>query len=45
MNLAKSELVPVDVVPFIENLVGILGCKTICLLMKYLGLPLSRSLK
>ena len=40
INLGKSELVPVGDVADIEDLVGLLGCKTNALTMKYLGLPL-----
>ncbi len=45
MNLGKSELVPVGDVPFIEDLAGMLGCKTSCLPMNYLGLPLGAKFK
>jgi hypothetical protein len=45
VNLAKSELVPMGDVPFIEDLAGILGCKTSCLPMNYLGLPLGAKFK
>ena len=45
VNLAKSELVPMGDVPFIEDLAGILGCKTSCLSMNYLGLPLGAKFK
>lgn len=40
INLAKSELVPVDNVENVDGLYGILGCRVSSLLMKYLGLPL-----
>uniref|UniRef100_A0A2N9I0Y1 Protein kinase domain-containing protein n=1 Tax=Fagus sylvatica TaxID=28930 RepID=A0A2N9I0Y1_FAGSY len=45
INLGKSELVPVRDVADIENLAGILGCKTSSLSMKYLGLPLGARFK
>uniref|UniRef100_A0A2N9HRX8 Reverse transcriptase zinc-binding domain-containing protein n=1 Tax=Fagus sylvatica TaxID=28930 RepID=A0A2N9HRX8_FAGSY len=40
INLGKSELVPIGDVHHIEDLAGILGCKTNILPMNYLGLPL-----
>ena len=40
INLDKSKLVPVGVVPNVEMLVDVLGCKRGSLPMKYLGLPL-----
>uniref|UniRef100_A0A2N9EFL4 Reverse transcriptase domain-containing protein n=1 Tax=Fagus sylvatica TaxID=28930 RepID=A0A2N9EFL4_FAGSY len=45
INLGKSELVPVGVVPCIEELADILGCKTSKLPIKYLGLPLGAKFK
>ena len=45
VNLGKSELVPVGDVPLIEDLAGMLGCKTSCLPMTYLGLPLGAKFK
>uniref|UniRef100_A0A2N9GBW4 DUF3752 domain-containing protein n=1 Tax=Fagus sylvatica TaxID=28930 RepID=A0A2N9GBW4_FAGSY len=45
INLGKSEMVPVGEVPFFEELVGILGCHTASLPMKYLGLPLGATYK
>uniref|UniRef100_A0A2N9I8K0 non-specific serine/threonine protein kinase n=1 Tax=Fagus sylvatica TaxID=28930 RepID=A0A2N9I8K0_FAGSY len=45
INLGKSELVPVRDVADIENLAGILGCKTSSLPMKYLGLSLGERFK
>ena len=41
----KSELVPVGVVPCIEEFADILECKTSKLPMKYLGLPLGANFK
>ena len=43
--MGKSELVPVGVVPKIEMLVDVLGCKQGSLPMKYLGLPLGGKFK
>ena len=40
INMGKSELVPVGVVPNIVDMVDVLGCKQGSFLMKYLGLPL-----
>ena len=45
INLDKSELVPVGVVPNFEMLVDALGCKQGSLAMKYLGLPLGAKWK
>ncbi|KAF5458832.1 hypothetical protein F2P56_022833, partial [Juglans regia] len=45
INLVKSELVPVGVVPDVEILATTLGCKITSLPMKYLGLPLGASFK
>jgi hypothetical protein len=45
VNLGKSELVPVGAVPCIDDLADILGCKTSCLPMTYLGLPLGAKFK
>ncbi len=41
--LGKSELVQVGDMPVLEDLANILGCKTMTLPMKYLGLPLWRN--
>ena len=40
INLEKSKLVPMGDVANIEDLVGLLDCKTNALPMKYMGLPL-----
>ena len=40
INLLKSELVPIGIVPKLEELVEILGCRQSSLPLKYLGLPL-----
>ena len=45
INLDKSELVPMGVVPNFEMLVDALGCKQGLLPMKYLGLPLGAKWK
>jgi hypothetical protein len=45
INLGKSELVPVGAVADIEELAGLLGCKTSALPMKYLGLLLGAQFK
>ena len=45
INLGKSEMVPVGVVPNMENLAGILGCNCAALPIKYLGLPLGAKFK
>jgi hypothetical protein len=45
INLGKSELVHVGDVADIEELAGLLGCKTSALPMKYLGLPLGARFK
>ena len=45
INLDKSKLVPIGVVPNFEMLVDVLGCKQSSLPMKYLGLPLALGAK
>ena len=45
INLDKSKLVPVGVIPNSEHLVDALGCKQGSLPMKYLGLPLGAKWK
>jgi hypothetical protein len=45
INLEKSKLVFVGDVANIEDLVGLLGCKTNALPMKYMGLPLGARFK
>ena len=45
INMGKSELVLVDVVPNIADVVDVLGCKQDSFLMKYLGLPLGANVK
>jgi hypothetical protein len=45
INLSKSELVPVDSVPNVSVLAGILGCRVSALPLMYLGLPLGASFK
>jgi hypothetical protein len=45
INLGKSEMVPIGEVPHLEDLAGILGCKTRILPMHYLGLPLGAKFK
>uniref|UniRef100_A0A2N9JAL9 Reverse transcriptase domain-containing protein n=1 Tax=Fagus sylvatica TaxID=28930 RepID=A0A2N9JAL9_FAGSY len=45
INLCKSEMVSVGCVPDLENLAGIMGCKTAQLPMNYLGLPLGAKFK
>uniref|UniRef100_A0A2N9H6K9 Importin N-terminal domain-containing protein n=1 Tax=Fagus sylvatica TaxID=28930 RepID=A0A2N9H6K9_FAGSY len=45
INLRKSEMVPIGDVPHLEDLAGILGCKTSILPMQYLGLPLGAKYK
>jgi len=45
INMGKSELVPVDVVPNIAVRVDVLGCKQSSFPMKYLGLSLSANVK
>ena len=40
VNLAKSEMVPVGVVPNLRSLVELMGCNIRSLPMTYLGLPL-----
>ena len=39
-NLHELEVVPVGDVPYLEELVAVLGCKLSTLPMTYLGLPL-----
>jgi hypothetical protein len=43
INLAKSVLVHVGIVDIVDELAGILGCRTSSLLLKYLGIPLGAS--
>ncbi len=45
INLGKSKMVPVGVVPNMEDLMSILGCLQISFPMKYLGLPLGAKFK
>ena len=45
INLDKSKLVPMGVVPNFETLVDALGCKQGSIPMKYLGLPLGAKWK
>lgn len=45
INLAKSKLFHIGVVPNIEDLAWILGCKIGVLLSTYLGLPLGAAFK
>lgn len=45
INLLKSELVPIGIVPKLEELVEILGCRQSSLPLKYLGLPLGATHK
>ena len=45
VNLGKSELVPVGVIPNIEILVDALGCKQGTLPFKYLTIPLGAKFK
>ena len=45
INMGKSELVPVGVVPNIADMVDGLGCKQGSFPMKYLGLPLGANVK
>jgi hypothetical protein len=45
INLAKFVLVHVGIVDNVDELAGILGCKTSSLLLKYLGIPLGASYK
>jgi hypothetical protein len=40
INLSKSKMILVGVVPNLEELVRIVWCETTSLLIKYLGLPL-----
>jgi hypothetical protein len=39
INLSKSELVPIDKVPNVSKLAGVLGCEVSELPFSYLGLP------
>lgn len=43
VNLAKSELIPVDNVDDVDGLADILGCKVSSLPLMYLDLPLGAS--
>ena len=43
--MGKPELVHVGVVPYIANMVNVLGCKQGSFPMKYLGLPLSANVR
>ena len=45
INMGKSELVPVGVVPNIADMVDVLGCKQGSFPMKYLGLLLGANVK
>ena len=45
INLLKSELVLIDIMPNIEESVEILGCRQSSLPLKYLGLPLGATHK
>ena len=45
INMGKSELVLVGVVPNIADVVDVLGCKQDSFLMKYLGLSLGANVK
>ncbi|KAF5472823.1 hypothetical protein F2P56_009502 [Juglans regia] len=45
VNLAKSEVVPMGLVPNVESLASILDCKISQLSMKYLGFPLGADFK
>jgi hypothetical protein len=45
INLGKSELVPVESVPGVDELALILSCQVYNLPMKYLGLPLDARFK
>ena len=45
INMGKSELVLVGVVPNIADVVDVLGCNQDSFLMKYLGLPLGANVK
>jgi hypothetical protein len=45
INLAKSEIVPINDVGDVGGLAHILGCRLSSLPMKYLGLPLGASYK
>ena len=45
INFLKSELVPIGIVPNMEELVEILGCRQPSLPLKYLGLPLGATHK
>lgn len=45
VNLAKSNLIPVENVDQVGRMAGILGCGIASLQVKYLGLPLGVSYK
>lgn len=45
MNLGKSKMVAVGVVPNINSLASLLDCKVSSLPMKYLGFPLGSTYK
>ena len=45
INMGKSELFPMGVVPNIVDKVNVLGCKQGSFPMKYLGLPLGANVK
>ena len=45
INMGKSELVLVGVVPNIADMVDVLGCKQGSFPMKYLGLPLGANVR
>jgi hypothetical protein len=45
VNLSKSSLVPVGSLDDVDHLAGSMGCGTIVLPLKYLGLPLGASFK
>lgn len=45
INLATSEMVRLGLATTSEDLVSALDCRLLCLLIKYLGLPLGANLK
>ena len=45
INMGKSELVPMGVVPNIVDMVDVLGCKRGSFPMQYLGLPLGANVR
>ena len=45
MNLAKLEITPIGVLPGLDSLAAILGCRTSMLPISYLGLPLGATFK